>query len=156
MSLFAAHRHPQALAVIVYTLALAHLHNTTQTTHDPSPSPSPSPSHTQVTCPSLRLTDTLRLSPSDKTITVRVFVDNVMAEVYWQNGRVVMTLPLRCGTPGCAMAVRADQPGVTLASATAWAVKSVWVSAEQVLNTPRRDGGDVELMKQRIRAQQTL
>lgn len=116
----------------------------------------PGKASVEVGCPSLRLQDTLRLSPSDQTITVRVFVDNVMAEVYWQNGRVVMTLPLLFSTGGCSMAVQADQPGVTLKSATAWEVKSVWVSVDQVLRTPRRDAGDVDLMVERIHAQQTL
>ena len=65
-----------------------------------------------------------RLSPADKTIDVRVFVDNVMAEVYFQNGRVAMTVPAFCRSETCGMAVGASAAGgASLASATAWAVE---------------------------------
>lgn len=40
--------------------------------------------------------DTLRLSGSDTTIDVRVFADTVFSEVYFQNGRVAMTVPSLC------------------------------------------------------------
>jgi hypothetical protein len=64
-----------------------------------------------------------RLSPADKTIDVRVFVDNVMAEVYFQNGRVAMTAPAFCRSETCGMAVGASAGGASLMSATAWAVE---------------------------------
>ena len=109
-----------------------------------------------VSCPSIRATDSLRLSPKDRTIDVRVFVDNVMAEVYFQNGRVAMTVPSFCHSDTCGMAVGASAGGASLASATAWAVKSIWVSPEEVLQTPRADGGaeNADAMAGRIHAQQ--
>ena len=114
----------------------------------------------QVGCPVIKATDTLRLLPAEDTIEVRVFVDNVVAEVYWQGGRVVMTVPTRstCSGPSCAadMTIRADQSGITLVSADAWAMGSIWQSVEEVLAKPRPDGGRVELMTRRIDAQQLL
>ena len=102
--------------------------------------------------------DTLALSPSDKTIDLRVFVDNVMAEAYFMGGRVAMTVAAPshslCPDGRCGMYVTASQAGATLASATAWGVKSIWVSPEEVLRTPRRDGGNVELMAERTHEQQ--
>ena len=95
----------------------------------------------------------LRLSPLDKTIDVRVFVDNVLSEVYFMNGRVVETLPSTV-PDGASITITADQPGVTLASATAWVVQSIWISTDAVLNTARTDGGDQSTMVKRIHDQQ--
>ena len=114
----------------------------------------------QVACPSARAGDSLKLSPSDKTLDVRIFVDNVMSEAYFMGGRVAMTVPsfmpknLPAAGPG--MSVSANRAGASLVSATAWAVESIWVSKEEVLATPRPDGGseNVGLMAKRIHAQQ--
>ena len=38
--------------------------------------------------------DTLHLLESDTTLDIRVFMDNTILEVYWQNGRVALTLGL--------------------------------------------------------------
>ena len=38
----------------------------------------------------------------------------------------------------------------------AWAVGSPWVTPEEVLRTPRADGGATELMTSRIAAQQQI
>merc|ERR1712093_965536 len=82
--------------------------------------------------------DTLKLLDSDKTIDMRLYVDNTFAEVYYQGGRVAMTV----NTPA------ADDAGVFLSSSvdgitatsTAWSVSSIWVTPENVLRTPRLDG----------------
>lgn len=82
--------------------------------------------------------DTLKLLESDKTIDVRLYVDNTFAEVYYQGGRVSMTV----NTPASDDAdveVSSSAGGVT-ATATAWSVSSIWVSPEEVLRTPRLDG----------------
>jgi hypothetical protein len=104
----------------------------------------------------------LNLSPADKTIDVRIFTDNVMSEVYFMDGRVAMTMATNfasseaeSGSASCDVTVNADSAGVTLVSATAWGVKSIWVSTSDVLNAPRNaEGADVELMVQRFRAEQ--
>ena len=78
-------------------------------------------------------TDTLRLiAGSDKTIAVRVFVDNTVAEAYWQNGRVAMTIPL-APTAESSMAVAAAVGEVLVSKAEAWAVGSIWVTPAEVL-----------------------
>ena len=53
-------------------------------------------------------------------------------------GRVAMTVltPTSGGTDD--VTVMADQPGVVVASATAWAVNPIWVTPEVVKYTPRR------------------
>ena len=100
-------------------------------------------------------TDTLRLSPTDTTLELRVFVDNVFSEAYWQGGRVAMTVPSPPPADGaCGITVMADAAGAQLLSAVAYEVKSIWVSADEVLGTPRPDGGDVKTMLERISAEQ--
>ena len=37
--------------------------------------------------------DTLKLSPNDKTIDMALYVDNTFTEAYFMNGRVAMTVP---------------------------------------------------------------
>jgi len=87
-------------------------------------------------------TDTLKLLASDETIEMRLFVDNTFTEVFWMGGRVAMTTT----TPASQQAdvtVSSDKTGTTLASAKAWQVGSIWVSPEEVLNTPRLDGSNI-------------
>ena len=81
-------------------------------------------------------TDTLQLLPSDTTLDVRIFTDNGLVEVYWMEGRVVMTaitpLSLRSG------AITVSTTGAnTTASAAAWAMGSIWASPERLLAGPR-------------------
>lgn len=101
-----------------------------------------------------RLSDSLKLSPQDKTIDFRVFTDVVFSELYLMGGRVAMTMPSHCSTT-CGMTVVADATGVTLASATAWKVSNIWVTPQEVLSTPRADtDGGGQRMAERIHAQQ--
>merc|ERR1712151_1002798 len=73
--------------------------------------------------------DTLNLLESDESIDVRLYVDNTFTEVYFQGGRVAMTI----NTPATD-AVDVD------ATATVWSVSSIWVTPEDVMRTPRLDG----------------
>ena len=84
---------------------------------------------------SATVTDTLRLSPRDRSISLRLYVDNTLCEAYWQGGRVAMTMTTPASREAAA-AVLATQPA-TLVSARAWRVGSIWVSPEEVLSTPR-------------------
>ena len=68
-------------------------------------------------------------------------------------GRVALTTPSTCADQ-CDVTVVSSVSGVSLESATVWKVGSPWVSKEQVLATPRMDGGNVQLMADRIHAQQ--
>jgi len=79
--------------------------------------------------------DKLKLSKSDRTIDMRLFVDNTFTEAYWMGGRVAMTTTTPV-TTAADMRVSADKDGVT-ASATAWKVGSIWVTPENVVATPR-------------------
>merc|ERR1712080_244124 len=82
--------------------------------------------------------DILKMSPSDKSITIHVYVDNTFSEAYWQNGRVAMTITTGA-TDEASMAVGSEQD-ITMNYAKAWQVDSIWVSPEEVLRTPRLDG----------------
>merc|ERR1711924_311479 len=84
--------------------------------------------------------DTLKLLPSDRTIDVRLYVDNTMTDTYWMGGRVAMTVD----TPATESAdVVVSMVGNSTASvsvnATAWSVSSIWVTPDEVLRTPRLD-----------------
>ena len=77
-------------------------------------------------------TATLQLLPTDTKLDLRIFTDNGIVEVYWMDGRVVMTvvtpLDLRSG------AVTISTTGTnTTASATAWAMGGIWTSVEHVI-----------------------
>ena len=93
-------------------------------------------------------TAVLRLLPTDEELTVRIFTDRTLIEAYWMDGRIAMTYPVPCANKGEPES-RCDQTagevtvgstaGGTLSSAQAWAMKSIWVSKETVLATPRID-----------------
>ncbi len=79
--------------------------------------------------------DTLRLiAGKDDSVTIRVFVDNTVAECFWQDGRVAMTVPLTPTAEG-SIAVAAAVGVVTLQKAAAWSVASIWVSPQTVLGS---------------------
>eukprot|EP00936_MAST-01D_sp_MAST-1D-sp1_P000747 g747.t1 len=102
---------------------------------DPSKAPvGPAP----APAPPAAKTDTLKLSPNDKSLTIRVYVDNTFSEAYWMGGRVAMTLT----TPdeGGAIAAVAQNGGATLSAAKAYAVNSIWISEAEVRAAPRKDG----------------
>ena len=84
----------------------------------------------------------------DEELTVRICADRTLIEAYWMDGRIAMTYPVPCANKGKPES-RCDQTagevavgstaGGTLSSAQAWAMKSIWVSKETVLATPRID-----------------
>ena len=53
------------------------------------------------------------------------------AEGYFMGGRVVYTQPALCGEH-CDVIVTSDAAGVSLVSATVWAVGSPWITPEEV------------------------
>jgi sucrose-6-phosphate hydrolase SacC (GH32 family) len=93
--------------------------------------------------------DTLKLLDADKTIHMRLYIDNTFAEVYYQGGRVAMTV----NTPAsddADVTLSSSVAGIT-ASATAWSVSSIWVTPEEVLRTPRLDGKPLDAWKEIVR-----
>ena len=87
-----------------------------------------------------RPADELKLSPTETTITIRVFVDQTFAEAYFQHGRSVLTVTVEPSVvASVALAVTPDSGSVVAESARVWSVKGFWASAEQVKATPRID-----------------
>lgn len=104
----------------------------------------------------------LRLAKTDSSIELRLFVDQVMAEAFWQGGRMASTLAAGpgCGAD-CGIVVTADAAGASLLSATAWAVNPIWVTPQDVLASPRSDGkehgeGAAALMAERMHEEQRM
>jgi len=91
------------------------------------------------------VSDTLNLLDSDQTIDIRLYIDNTFAEVYYQGGRIAMTVNTP-PTDDADVQLRSTVPGIT-ATATAWSVSSIWVTPEEVLRTPRLDGQPLDVWK---------
>jgi len=82
--------------------------------------------------------DTLTILPEDKTIDLTLYVDNTFTEAFYMGGRVAMTIVTKSSGGTDDVSVGANQAGVTV-SATAWPVAAIWVTPDQVKQTPRRD-----------------
>lgn len=83
--------------------------------------------------------DTLQLLPSDKAISLRIFVDRIMVESFWMDGRVALTYatPSSRGLSWEVGVAATAGAGAQLMSAEAFAMDNIWVSPEHVLATPR-------------------
>ena len=106
-----------------------------------------------VRCDHANMTATFPLLPSDTTIAVRVYTDGATVEAFFGDGRLAATLetgPLagtipptwhHAGNPmlNATITVSANV-SATLVQGKAWTVGSIWVSSEDVLATPRKDG----------------
>ena len=86
------------------------------------------------------VSDTLTLLPSDYTLELAVYLDNTILEVYWQGGRVAMTVGLRPGpNTGMDLFCFSKQldagvtTGVTVKAAEAWRMGSIWTTPERIL-----------------------
>lgn len=96
-----------------------------------------------VKSPSLVLggrVDQLQLTPVERNLTIHIFVDQVMAEGFWQGGRVAMTREcdsvLASGpVQGAGMSLFSST--ATTASAQAWALHDAWITPQQLLQQPR-------------------
>ncbi len=84
-------------------------------------------------------TDVVSMTDEDEEVTIRVFQDTVMAEVYFMGGRVAMTEQVTPGDNWDVSVATTDAP-VTIKSATVWQMGSIWTTPEEVLRTPRKDG----------------
>lgn len=90
------------------------------------------------------LGESLRLLPSEKTLTVDVFVDGFIIEAYFQNGRLARTLTASAASPR-GVTVVASKATATLERATVWSMNSIWVTKEDVLATPRMDEASLQV-----------
>ena len=62
---------------------------------------------------------------------MRVFLDNVVAECYWQGGRVAMTVPIKpVASATISAAAGAD---VQLLNGTSWGMTEIMTTKEAVL-----------------------
>jgi hypothetical protein len=75
--------------------------------------------------------DSLPLLSDDKELSMRVFLDNVVAECYWQGGRVAMTVPIKpVASATISAAAGAD---VQLLNGTSWGMTEIMTTKEAVL-----------------------
>ena len=78
----------------------------------------------------------LQLLPTDSTLELRLFVDQTLAESYYQGGRVAYTSAVE-SIDLTAAAVVSSNTSVFVLNATAWEMKDHWISEEELLATPR-------------------
>ena len=79
--------------------------------------------------------DTLRLLPEEKNLELRMYADATFLEVYFQQGRTAITVDAAMDSSSD-VALYGD--GVTVVSdATAYSLRSIWVSEDDVRNAGR-------------------
>ena len=65
--------------------------------------------------------DTLQFLPNDEFVSLRVFTDLGMLEVYWMDGRVAITSPFKVSSSnGNGAEIFASTNGIQLVKAMAW------------------------------------
>jgi beta-fructofuranosidase len=86
--------------------------------------------------------DTLQLTARDRNITLRAFVDNNVAECYWQDNRVAsfVEAPATVEAAVALFSTGNSRVAQTVESVEAWQVGDIWISPEELLATPRTDG----------------
>jgi hypothetical protein len=78
----------------------------------------------------------LQLLPTDSTLELRLFVDQTLAESYYQGGRVAYTSLIK-SIDLKAPAQVSSNTTVWVINATAWEMQDHWISEEELLATPR-------------------
>ena len=81
-------------------------------------------------------TGCLRLLPTEDTLELRLFVDQTVAESYYQGGRVAYTSSVRSLDPA-ADAFLSSNTSIVVMNATLWEMGDQWISEEELLATPR-------------------
>ena len=84
--------------------------------------------------PRIRYFDSLPLLGDDKEITMRIFLDNTVAECYWQGGRVAMTVPT---TEVTTASVASSNDSRVKVSAESFTMGDIHTDKADVLATPR-------------------
>ena len=85
--------------------------------------------------------DTLMLTEADTELTLRAFVDNNLAECYWQDNRVAITVSAPATAEAAAALVSVGTKDVAVTAIKAWQVGGIWITKEAMLATPRADAG---------------
>lgn len=80
----------------------------------------------------------MALLHGESRLTLRLFLDNTIAETYWQD-RGAMTMPFNA-TAAPSSALTLEVAGLR-ANVTTWSVGSIWVTPEQVIDGARASGG---------------
>ena len=81
----------------------------------------------------VKFSDSVPLLADDKELTIRIFLDNVVAECYWQDGRVAMTVPI---APASSLGLSSNA-SVSLLNGTSYGMTEIMTTKEAVLATPR-------------------
>jgi len=102
---------------------------------DYSPPPKASVAFHEVRVSCAKMTDQLRLTPSERTLEIRIFADATFVEAYFQHGRVAMTQVVPLGDD--ARVALWSQSSLVVRSAEAYPMKSIWVQPEDVRRAPR-------------------
>merc|ERR1712228_634624 len=79
--------------------------------------------------------DEVTIFPESQQFEIRVFVDRIFAEIYFQGGQVVKTVLVNA-TQTAGMEVFADAD-ITLELATSWHMGGIWRTPQHVLDMPR-------------------
>jgi hypothetical protein len=88
-------------------------------------------------------TDTLRLLPNDNRVELRrVFSDHSFVEVFFQRGRVAMTVPSTLGQPQSSYLSDAADMGIVatvamVADVQVFPMEKIWVSPQEVRDAER-------------------
>ena len=78
-------------------------------------------------------TGALPLLPEERSVSVRLFIDNGALETYFMGGRVCLSSKMRMPSAGAvAIHVESSAP-TTMKSANVWRLGSIWVTPEEVL-----------------------
>ena len=81
--------------------------------------------------PGLRSSETLTLKSSDKTIDLSIWIDNVVAEVFFMGGRAAWTVPLPCAAidaaakSGTGIDIFNAKDAITVKHATVWSMRAL-------------------------------
>ena len=70
-------------------------------------------------------------------VRLRLFLDATFLEAYFDNGRVAITADVALAQGEPKIALTSTAPSLTIASATVYALKSIWTSPEAVRRAPR-------------------
>jgi len=81
--------------------------------------------------------DTLRVLNNESLVEIRIFSDNTFLEVYFQQGRTAMTINNIMDDTADYVLTGGTDNDVLVHEATVWPIGSPWVTAEDVLETPR-------------------
>jgi sucrose-6-phosphate hydrolase SacC (GH32 family) len=75
----------------------------------------------------------LHLLPSDTELELRVFTDNILIEVFFMGGRVVLTAPIQATEEAGFTAFASESMEVK--KVQAWHIKPIWITPAEVANS---------------------